>query len=192
MFTSFDEKTFWKAVEEKDYVCLKVNTVSSMLDDPTFARGETMKVLEILDDKVPEIFEDEIRLDYEERLDRSAWDKRYFTKLTYWFQENFAKSRVAYIKEVGSVVHKDTAQKYDASLGKRPSTQTTQPAKKPTMQSRQTTPSKPTSGTQQRPHVVNPTKAPTEKERKVPAVGVIAAAAVLVLVVVLLIKLLSQ
>ncbi len=192
MFTSFDEKTFWKAVEEKDYVCLKVNTVSSMLDDPTFARGETMKVLEILDDKVPEIFEDEIRLDYEERLDRSAWDKRYFTKLTYWFQENFAKSRVAYIKEVGSVVHKDTAQKYDASLGKRSTVQTAQPTKKPTTQTRQTTPSKPTSSTQQRPHVANPTQAPTEKERKVPVVGVIAAAAVLVLVVVLLVKLLGK
>lgn len=185
MFTSFDEKTFWKAVEEKDYVCLKVNTVSSMLDDPTFARGETMKVLEILDDKVPEIFEDEIRLDYEERLDRSAWDKRYFTKLTYWFQENFAKSRVAYIKEVGSVVHKDTAQKYDASLGKH----STQPAKMPTTQARQTPPCNPTSGTQQRPHVINPTQAPTEKERKFPVVGVIAAAAVLVLVVMLLVKL---
>lgn len=192
MFTSFDEKTFWKAVEEKDYVCLKVNTVSSMLDDPTFARGETMKVLEILDDKVPEIFEDEIRLDYEERLDRSAWDKRYFTKLTYWFQENFAKSRVPYIKEVGSVVHKDTAQKYDASLGKRSTTQTAQPAKKTTTQTRKTTPSKPVSSPQQSPYVANPTQAPTEKERKVPVVGVIAAAAVLVLVVVLLVKLLSK
>ena len=65
MFTSFDEKAFWEAIEKKDFVCLKVNTVSSILNDPTFARGETMKVLEILDDKVPEIFEDEIRLDYE-------------------------------------------------------------------------------------------------------------------------------
>lgn len=28
MFTSFDEKVFWKAIEEKDYTCLKVNTVT--------------------------------------------------------------------------------------------------------------------------------------------------------------------
>lgn len=192
MFTSFDEKTFWKAIEEKDYECLKVNTVSSMLDDPTFARGETMKVLEILDDKVPEIFEDEIRLDYEERLDRSAWDKRYFTKLTYWFQENFAKSRVAYIREVGSVVHKDTAQKYDASLGRGSTTQTAQSATKPMTQAKQIRPSKPASSTQQSPHVANPTQAPTEKERKVSVVGVVAAAAVLVLVVVLLVKLMGK
>lgn len=185
MFRAFDENAFWKAIEEKDYMNLKVDTVSSMRADPTFARGETMKVLEILDDKVPEIFEDEIWLDYEERLDRSEWDKRYFTKLTYWFQENFAKSRVAYIKEVGNVVHKDTEQKYNASLGK----YSTQPAKMPTTQAKQTTSSKPTSGAQQKPHVINPTQAPTEKELKFPVVGVIAAAAVLVLVVVLLVKL---
>lgn len=187
MFTSFDEKVFWKAIEEKDYVCLKVNTVSSILDDPTFARGETMKVLKILEEKVPEIFEDEIKLDYEERLERSEWDKRYFTKLTYWFQENFAKSRVEYIKEVGSVVHKDTARKYDASLNNRPSTQTAQTVKKPATPARSTTLSKPAGSTQQK---ENPTQAPTAKERKVPVAGVIAAAAVLVLVVVLLVKLL--
>lgn len=192
MFTSFDEKTFWKAVEEKDYVCLKVDTVSSMLDDPTFARGETMKVLEILDNKVPEIFEDEIKLDYEERLDRGLWDKRYFTKLTYWFQENFAKSRVAYIKEVGSVVHKDTAQKYEASLNQCPTNQTVQPVNKLEMQAQSNTASKPASRTQQKTRSANPTQAPTAKERKVPVAGVIAAAAVLVLVVMLLVKLLRK
>ena len=126
MFTSFDENDFWKAIQEKDYTSLKINTVSSMLNDPTFTRGETEKVLEILDDKVPEIFEEEITLDYEERLERSAWDKRYFTKLTYWFQENFAKSRVCYIKEVGQAVHRDTARKYKESIKSRPA----QPAPK--------------------------------------------------------------
>ena len=115
-FTSFDENAFWKAIEEKDYLSLKVNTVSSMLDDPTFARGETKRVLKILNDKVPEIFETEIKLDYEERLERSAWDKRYFTKLTYWFQENFAKSRIPYIKEVGRAVHQDTRNSFVNSM----------------------------------------------------------------------------
>jgi len=192
MFTSFDEKAFWKAVEEKDYVCLKVNTVSSMLDDPTFARGETMKVLEILEDKVPEIFEDEVRLDYEERLERSAWDKRYFTKLTYWFQENFAKSRVAYIKEVGKAVHEDTAQKYEASLKKSSTTQAAQPVKRPAAQAKPNTASKPVSNTRQNIRSANPTQAPTAKGSKFPIVGVIAAAAVLVLAGVLLVKLLGK
>lgn len=91
---------------------LKVNTVSSMLDDPTFDRGETMEVIRILEKEVPEIFEDYKKLDYEERLDQKDWDKRYFTKLTYWFQENFSKERIPYIKKVGKVVHKDTREKY--------------------------------------------------------------------------------
>ena len=116
MFTSFDEKAFWKAIAEKDMQHLKVNTVSTMRNDPTFERGETDEVIKILEDKVPEIFEKEVWLEYEERLDRDKWDKGYFTKLTYWFQENFAKSRINYIKEVGQAVHKDTAKKYAASM----------------------------------------------------------------------------
>lgn len=116
MFTSFDENAFWKAIAEKDMLHLKVNTVSAIRNDPTFERGETTKVLNILEEKVPEIFEPEVLLEYEEHLDRDKWDKSYFTKLTYWFQENFAKSRINHIKEVGQAVHKDTAKKYAASM----------------------------------------------------------------------------
>lgn len=171
MFTAFDEGTFWKAIKEKNYLRLKVNTVSSMLNDPTFARGETEEVLKILDQEVPEIFEDEIWLDYEERLDRSLWDKRYFTNLTYWFQKNFAKSRIPYIKEVGQAVHQDTARKYAESMkiGTSP------------VNENKTTKAN-----------TNPTQAPAAKVRKFPVVGVIAAAAALVLVVVLLIKLFNR
>ena len=118
-FIAFNENDFWTAIEKKDYLRLKVNTVSSLRQDPTFACGETEKVLKILEEKVPEIFEEEVHLDYEERLERSAWDKRYFTKLTYWFQENFAKSRIDYIKEVGRAVHRDTEQKYNEDIGKK-------------------------------------------------------------------------
>lgn len=114
-FTSFDEGVFRQAIKDKDYLCLKVNTVSSILNDPTFERGETMEVLKVLEENVPEIFEKYKELDYEERLEPDVWDKRYFTKLTYWFQENFSKERIAYIKEVGKVVHKDTAKKYAES-----------------------------------------------------------------------------
>lgn len=114
-FKSIDENTFRQAIRDKDYLALKVSTVSTMLDDPTFERGETMKAIQILKDQVPEIFEDEVKLDYEERLEKSAWDKRYFTKLTYWFQENFAISRISYIREVGRVVHRDTAEAYNKS-----------------------------------------------------------------------------
>lgn len=58
----------------------------------------------------------EEELDYEERLDEKDWDKRYFTKLTYYMQKNFAKSRIPYIKKVGKVVHKDTVEKYNKSI----------------------------------------------------------------------------
>jgi len=116
MFTAFDEKAFWQAVKEKDFLCLKVNAASAMLDDPTFERGEAEQVLKILEEKVPEIFEDYVVESYEQRLNPEEWDKRYFTKLVYWFQENFAKERVPYIKEVGQVVHRDTAEQYKRSM----------------------------------------------------------------------------
>lgn len=179
MFTSFDEKAFWKAIDEKDYLRLKINTVSSMLNDPTFTRGETKEVLKILKERVPDIFEDEVRLDYEERLEPNKWDKRYFTKLTYWFQENFALSRVEYIKEVGKVVHKDREQKYNASINQHP----IQPEKSASTQSKPTTASYQVSNAQQKVRLVNPTKAPTAKKQNVP-VKKIAAAAVVVLVVI--------
>lgn len=116
MFATIDEKVFWLEIAQKNYENLKVDVVGAMLDDPTFARGEAEKVLQILQERVPEIFEEEVHLEYEERLDKAEWDKRYFTKLTYWFQENFALSRVAYIKEVGKVVHADTEAAYNESL----------------------------------------------------------------------------
>lgn len=182
-FTSFNGKDFWEAIEKKDYTSLKINTVSSMLNDPTFARGKTDErgeadeVLEILDERVPEIFEEEVKLDYEERLDRSAWDKRYFTKLTYWFQENFAKSRVDYIKEVGRAVHQDTAQKYNESMNRRPAQSA----------------SSIQAGRRQGGYGVNPTQAPDAKTKKLPIPGIIAAVVVLVLLgVTLLMKLLPE
>ena len=173
-FTSFDENDFWRAIQKQDYTSLKINTVSSMLNDPTFARGETDKILQILDEKVPDIFVDEVKLDYEERLDPSDWDKRYFTKLTYWFQENFAKSRVEYIKKVGRAVHQDTARQYSESINQRPAG----PVSKPV-------------GGRQGVHSENPTQAPASKGKKFPVPGVIAAVVALVLVVAVLAKLLK-
>lgn len=104
MFTSFDENIFRQAIKDKDYIRLKTDTVSTMLNDPALAKGETMRVIEILKKEVPEIFEEEIVLGFEERLEPSQWDKHYFTKLTYWFEENFAISRIAYIQEVGRAI----------------------------------------------------------------------------------------
>lgn len=75
-----------------------------MQNDPTFDGDEINKIISILEDKVPEIFEPEIKLEYEERLDRDKWNHGYFVKLCSYLQENFAKSRIDYIKEVGRYV----------------------------------------------------------------------------------------
>lgn len=173
MFTAFNENKFLQALKDKDYHCLKVNAVSAMLDDPTFERGEARRVLEILEKETPEIFDDPINLEYEERLERDEWDKRYFTKLTYWFQENFAKERVDYIEEVGKVVHADTAKKYAESMAinttAQNKTSSVAPKKNP-----------------------NPTKASEAKGKLLPIIGAIAAVGALVLTVVVLLKLFQK
>lgn len=130
MFRSFDEDAFWKAIEDEDYLHLKINTVSAIRNDPTFERGETDSIIKILKNKVPKIFEKEVHLSFEERLERDKWDKGYFTKLTYWFQENFAESRLAYIKEVGQAVHKDTAREYAESMAMKKPTKAPKPKEK--------------------------------------------------------------
>ena len=154
-FNSNENKDFFAYSSYNNYVC-----VSLFIYRNGMLLGK--------DQFVSEIFEDEVWLDYEERLDRSLWDKDYFTKLTYWFQKNFAKSRIPYIKEVGQAVHQDTARKYAESMK----------IKASLVSGKKTN--------------TNPTQAPAAKVRKFPVVGVIAAAAALVLVVVLLVKLLGK
>ena len=195
MFTSIDENAFKQAIKDKDYLALKVSTVSTMLDDPTFERGETMKAIRILKEQVPEIFEEEVKLDYEERLERSAWDKRYFTKLTYWFQENFALSRINYIREVGGVVHRDTARQYNQSMEmKRSATpkaapsaisQTTSDRPKMTTPNATAQSTRPTT-----PTVPKTAKSSETNKRNFPIAGAIVAVGALVLVGILLFKLL--
>ena len=121
-FTSFDEDEFWKYIETKDYLALKINTCSTILNDPTFERDELSKVLKILEKEVPEIFEEYHVNDWEERLEPKDWTKRYFSKLVLYLQDNFCKDRLDYIKKVGRAVHQDTAEKYRKSeeLGKKP------------------------------------------------------------------------
>lgn len=195
MFTSIDENAFRQAIKDKDYLALKVSTVSTMLDDPTFERGETMKVIQILKEQVPEIFEEEVKLDYEEHLEKSAWDKRYFTKLTYWFQENFALSRINYIREVGSIVHRDTAQQYNQSMAmNKPAAPKTAPsgASRPTFDKPKMTAPK---TTVQNTRPTTPTAPKTDKiseanKGNFSVAGAIVAVGALVLVGILLFKLL--
>lgn len=197
MFKSINENEFRQAIKNKDYTFLKVSTASTMRDDPTFERGETMKALQILQEQVPEIFEDEVKLGYEERLEKSEWDKRYFTKLTYWFQQNFAISRIDYIREVGKVVHRDTAQQYKQSMemnkNKPPVSKRTSPnVSGHASGSQKVAPPKP-NAKKESPSISTERKAakpPEVKKVNFPVAGVIVAAGALVLAGIVLAKLL--
>ena len=118
MFVSFEESELKKAIETKDYLWLKAATINTMWNDPMFEHGETDALINVLKKQVPEIFVSEKKLPYEEHLERSLWNKDYFTDLTYWFRENFAESRIPYIKEVGKAVHKKPAKNKDVEKPK--------------------------------------------------------------------------
>lgn len=111
MFVSFEESELENAISKKDYYWLKAAALNTMWNDPTFEHGETEALLEILKKRVPEIFEEEKKVPSEEHLERSLWDKGYFSDLTYYFRENFAESRLAHIKEVGKAVYQKSEKK---------------------------------------------------------------------------------
>ncbi len=197
MFTSFNEQEFWQAIRNKEYGTLKTNTVSAILNDPTFDRGEAGQVLDILKKNCEEIFEKEVHLDYEERLEPNQWDKRYFTKLTYWFQENFAESRVPYIEKVGKTVHKDTAQIYNKSMTAGTSQQKNHAGQQHQTLQTKAQPQIKLSLQNELPKVPTPSKEQSSNPQNAPAqspkkshqlIGALAAVAGLVLLIMLLIK----
>ena len=100
-------------------------------------------------------------------MEPDKWDKRYFTKLTYWFQENFAESRITYIKKVGKVTYKDTAEQYAASM----------PMEKNTSEYRED-------------KSLNPRE--TSENQKLPLIKIVVAVAALMLVVMLLFNVLEK
>ena len=105
MSMTYDEKDLDKAIENDNKLWIKGTVMNCMWNDPAFEHGETEALLETLNKRIPSIFVPYEKVPSEERLERSAWDKDYFTDLTYYFRENFAKSRLAHIKEVGKAVY---------------------------------------------------------------------------------------
>lgn len=108
MFRSFEEKELYEAIDRKDLLWIRGAAMNTMWNDPIFETGEIERLMKILhdNDKKLQIFQDEVTLGYEYRLDSKEWTKGYFAELTYWFRENFAESRIDYIKEVGRAVYK--------------------------------------------------------------------------------------
>lgn len=184
MFTSFDEKAFKQAIVDKDFLRLKINAVSAISYDPAFEKGEAEAVLKILKNEVPDIFEKYVEGDYEERLEKSEWDKRYFSKLLYWFQENFAEERIVLIKEVGKKVHANNVN----AVGNGNTVSNISVATQKAQQSSRGMNVGVTQNGNRGSHT-NFTKAP---EKKNSLIGIIAVAGVVVLVIVLLLKLLTK
>ena len=113
-FISFDESTFWKAIEEKNYSLLKTCIVNSIRNNPGFkkdfknAKGdkcsEARLAMDILKEKVPEIFEKYELQDGEHIYDpneAAAWDKEYFIRQTFLLKQNFCTKRYNHVKEIG-------------------------------------------------------------------------------------------
>lgn len=111
-FESFDEAAFEKALQEKDYNRLKINTISAIRNDPAFRRDEIKLVLKTLKDRCPEIFEDYRCLDYEEKKPNpSTWDSRYFTACTFCLKDNFSMERIERICEIGRTLYPKETQR---------------------------------------------------------------------------------
>ena len=115
--TSFEKLE--KAISEKDYISAKSYVVTSMRFDPRFESGISDRMLALLQEQAPEIFEEEKMLNYEDKLtDLSKWDERYYMQILVWFERNFAQSRIAHIKDVGKKVYPPKSSKTKESTHK--------------------------------------------------------------------------
>lgn len=117
-FSSFDEKTFYKAIEEKDYSRLKTCIISSIRNNPGFkkAKGEKCSeaglAMNILKEKVPEILEHYVVQETEQvyNVDASdTWDKEYFIRQTFLLGENFCMERYNHLVKIGEKIMNGTA-----------------------------------------------------------------------------------
>ena len=103
MYLYFHDHEFEQWLSEKDYSSLKTAVINVIRNDPTFSSGEFDKVIAVLEQRCPEIFEEYQLQNGEEVFDTSekAWSNKYFRSLTFWFRENFALSRRTNIEKVG-------------------------------------------------------------------------------------------
>lgn len=109
-FTSFDEHTFYKAIEEKDYSRLKTCIISSIRNNPGFLPMKGEKVAEskvamnILKEKAEGMFEP-YKVQEGERVfdegEAETWDKEYFIRQTFLLGENFCTKRYNNLLMIG-------------------------------------------------------------------------------------------
>lgn len=103
MYLYFHDHEFEQWLSEKDYSSLKTAVINVIENDPTFSTGEFNKVIAVLNQRCPEIFEEYQLQNGEDVFDESGkvWSYDYFITLNFWFRENFALSRRTNIEKVG-------------------------------------------------------------------------------------------
>lgn len=107
MYRFFHDEEFNQWLAEKDYSSIKTAVVNVIKNDPSFATGEFDKVIAVLKQQCPDIFENYQLQEGEEVFDSvvEKWNHDYFITLTFWFRENFALSRRANIEQVGQKLY---------------------------------------------------------------------------------------
>lgn len=104
-FISFNTERFYDAIKNKDYKVLKTNAYSALMMELGYGTGEFDRVINILKKEIPDIFEPYEKGDYEfHTSNRKEWTQSYYVKLAYYFQQNFALSRIPELKEVGNFI----------------------------------------------------------------------------------------
>lgn len=110
MFTAFSDQELKQAIANKDYERIKTCASGVLASDPLFKTGQMETLLKILHANIPQVFDPaETHLPREYRLPEEQWDEDYYYKLTYWLEDNFVESRLAYIKQVGQKVFQEQA-----------------------------------------------------------------------------------
>ena len=104
-FVSFNSEKFYESIKNKNYPALKSNTYSALMMELGYGTGEFDRVINILKKEIPDIFEPYEKADYEVHTsNRKEWTQKYYTKLAYYFEKNFALSRIPELKEVENFV----------------------------------------------------------------------------------------
>ena len=104
-FVSFNSEKFYESIKNKNYPALKSNTYSALMMELGYGTGEFDRVINILKKEIPDIFEPYEKADYEVHAsNRKEWTQKYYAKLAYYFEKNFALSRIPELKEVGNFI----------------------------------------------------------------------------------------
>lgn len=104
-FISFNTERFYDAIKNKDYKVLKTNAYSALMMEIGYGSGEFDKIINIFKKEIPDIFESYEKADYEfHTSNRKEWTQKYYAELAYYFEKNFALSRIPEIKEVGNFI----------------------------------------------------------------------------------------